>query len=123
MKMRALKAIKPTKTELNTDMVFLLGKTTPQEHYGSVSGLWGDPQFRSRCRAPSRRGGELARAFKGEQVRRRPRIASQNVTFRYVAATGEQPPHADHHQQPGAITMIEIVRGAEDAISAEAAPA
>ena len=40
--MRALKAIKPAKTELNTDMVFLLGKTTPQEHYGSVSGLWGE---------------------------------------------------------------------------------
>jgi hypothetical protein len=45
------------------------------------------------------------------------------VTFLYVATTGEQPPDADHHQQPGAITMIEIVRGAEvDGPKGEAGP-
>jgi hypothetical protein len=36
MKMRALKAIKPTSTELITDIGFSPGKTTPQEHYRSV---------------------------------------------------------------------------------------
>jgi hypothetical protein len=42
MKMRALKAIKPTNTELNTDMAILLERRLPQKHYGSVSGSWGE---------------------------------------------------------------------------------